>query len=162
MKKINCPFEEKQQKVKNYLRCINIDTLDYVDIPIARGLSVADYWPIVKNADRLSGRTTCFSSDVIKEYNYACFVRINIIDGSLDLLEYEKAFTGFLIDNNVLYRLFVDIETNKILERENLESNSEYYVTEKYNHEAKTWTEINRVKPLYAEIETPEKQGLNS
>ena len=98
-------------KDASFVRCVNLDTLDYVDIPIARGDMFDTNTEICKMAHHLKGDNGIISGEYI-EYHF--WVRVYVRDGSIEK-EFNKEHKtyGGVLDSE--YKGFwFDLDTFKI------------------------------------------------
>lgn len=118
MKPINCPLEER--KNKSYLRFVNKDTLEYVDMPCVRGQNVSIFCDLLKNADCYSGNYSYFSGDKKKatEYHYMMLITLNSDDHPSFFMRRGKLFTAS-----------VDPDTNELLEANDIPEFYDYELT---------------------------------
>ena len=101
------PLKHKPAK-PHYLRCINKDTLDYVDVMIPSGSGSDVRNDLLKHADFLSGNWDWFSGKKIKKYHYY------FILSSEDLKAKPEHLPGQRL-NKLRERIEVNTNTLKII-----------------------------------------------
>lgn len=120
MKPINCPLEEKNKTKKSYLRFINKDTLEYLDMPIIRGKNASIYFhylDILENADEIVGNAGIVfrGGNIPRKFHYMVLFSV---DENKKLL--YDSYAGFMRRKNKFYTALIDIETNELLEAHNI------------------------------------------